>query len=253
MLTAHYNQGNNMQSSKEFVQDLRSTFDTLYTVADKTTREYFATKPSNEELLGYFKIRLFNERWNMVELAQAVANQPIDTPIEETQLLAKQAYDEANHFRMVKEVIEHISGVEADLAAIGATHGKKMPSQGVFILDKYNAQNDELVLALYQFLAEGRAAVVWQAMAESIEDEYVSSRYGKIARDERFHSEIGRLKLEKLCTTPEAQQRALDMTQNFVWDLYENTCLSIAQVSEEGQVAMKQAYGQPTRELSVAI
>ena len=68
-----------------------------------------------------------------------------------------------------------------------------------------------------------------------------------------FHSEIGRLKLEKLCTTPEAQQRALDMTQNFVWDLYENTCLSIAQVSTEGQTAMKQAYGQPTRELSVAI
>jgi len=29
--------------------------------------------------------------------------------------------------------------------------------------------------------------------------------------------------------------------------------LSIAQVSTEGQAAMKQAYGQPTRELSVAI
>ena len=172
---------------------------------------------------------------------------------EEAQMLAKQAYDEANHFRMVKEVVEHISGVEADLAELAKTHGKKMPSQGVFILDKYNAQGDELVLALYQYLAEGRASVVWQAMAESIEDEYVSKRYAKIARDERFHSEIGRLKLEKLCTTPEAQQRALDMTQNFVWDLYENTCLSIAQVSEEGQVAMKQAYGQPTRELSVAI
>lgn len=252
MLTVHYKE-NKMKSSKEFVQDLRKTFDTLYNVADKTTRDYFATKPSNEELMGYFKIRLFNERWNMVELSQAVANAPVDTPMEELQLLAKQAYDEANHFRMVKEVVEHLSGVEADLAELAKTHGKKMPSQGVFILDKYNAQNDELVLALYQFLAEGRASVVWQAMAESIEDDYVSSRYAKIARDERFHSEIGRLKLEKLCTTPEAQQRALDMTQNFVWDLYENTCLSIAQVSEEGQVAMKQAYGQPTRELSVAI
>lgn len=242
-----------MKNSVEFVKELRNTFDTLYTVADKTTREYFATKPSQEELLGYFKIRLFNERWNMVELSQAVANLPVDTPIEETQLLAKQAYDEANHFRMVKEVIEHIQGTEVDLAAIGATHGKKMPSQGVFILDKYNAQGDELVLALYQYLAEGRASVVWQAMAESIEDEYVASRYGKIARDERFHSEIGRMKLEKLCTTPEAQARALEMTQNFIWDLYENTCLSIAQVSEEGRTAMKAAYGQPTRELSVAL
>lgn len=242
-----------MKPSKEFVAELRTTFDTLYNVADKTTRDYFATKPSTDELLGYFKIRLFNERWNMVELSQAVANLPVDTPIEETQLLAKQAYDEANHFRMVKEVIEHIQGTEVDLAAIGATHGKKMPSQGVFILDKYNAQGDELVLALYQYLAEGRASVVWQAMADSIEDEYVASRYGKIARDERFHSEIGRMKLEKLCTTPEAQARALEMTQNFIWDLYENTCLSIAQVSEEGRAQMKAAYGQPTRELSVAL
>jgi 1,2-phenylacetyl-CoA epoxidase catalytic subunit len=242
-----------MKNSVEFVADLKQHFETLFSVADKTTREYFATKPSKEELLGYFKIRLFNERWNMVELSQAVANLPVDTPIEESQLLAKQAWDEANHFRMVKEVIEHIQGTEVDLAAIGATHGKKMPSQGVFILDKYNAQGDELVLALYQYLAEGRASVVWQAMADSIEDEYVSKRYAKIARDERFHSEIGRMKLEKLCTTPEAQAKAMQMTQNFIWDLYENTCLSIAQVSEEGRAAMKQAYGQPTRELSVAL
>ena len=242
-----------MKDSKQFVAELKDKFATLYQVADQTTREYFATKPGNEELLGYFKIRLMNERWNMVELSQAVANLPVETPMEEAQLLAKQAWDEANHFRMVKEVIEHIQGCEVDLAAIGATHGKKMPSQGAYIIDKYHAQDDEIVLALYQYLAEGRASVVWQAMSESIDDEYVSSRYAKIARDERFHSEIGRIRLEKLCTTSEAQQRALDMAQNFIWDLYENTCLSIAQVSEEGRQAMKSAYGEPTRELSVAL
>jgi len=242
-----------MKNSKEFVKELRQLFDTLYRVADRTTREYFAEDHSKEELLEYFKIRLMNERWNMVELSQAVANLPVDTPIEESQMLAKQAWDEANHFRMVKEVIEHISGVEADLAAIGVTHGKKRPSQGVYILDKYNAQNDELVLALYQYLAEGRAAVVWQAMAESIQDTYVSTRYAKISRDERFHSEIGRMSLEKLCVTPEAQARALEFTQKFVWDLYENTCLSIKQVSIESQAEMRQSYGAPTRELLVAV
>lgn len=241
-----------MKSSKEFVADLRKTFDTLYNVADKTTREYFATKPSKDELMSYFKIRLFNERWNMVELSRAVAEASVETPMDELQLLAKQAYDEANHFRMVKEVVEHISGVEADLAELAKTHGKRMPSQGAYILEKYNAHEDELVLALYQFLAEGRASVVWQAMAESIDDVYVSSRYAKIARDERFHSEIGRLKLEKLCVTPEAQAKALEFTNKFVWDLYENTCLSISQVSQEGRQAMKQAYGAPNRELSVA-
>ena len=240
-------------NSKQFVAKLAQDNEALFQASEMNVEAYFASKPSQEALVEHFIGRMVNERMNMVEIANKVANAPANTSTEDLALLSKQALDEANHFRMVKEVIEHISGVEADLAALGATHGKKMPSQGVFILDKYNAQNDELVLALYQFLAEGRAAVVWQAMAESIEDEYVASRYGKIARDERFHSEIGRMKLEKLCTTPEAQQRALDMTQNFVWDLYENTCLSIAQVSTEGQVAMKQAYGQPTRELSVAI
>ena len=119
-----------MKTSKEFVSDLRESFDTLYNVADKTTREYFATKPSNEELMGYFKIRLFNERWNMVELSRAVSELPVDTPFEEMQLLAKQAYDEANHFRMVKEVVEHISGEEINMTELAKTHGKKMPSQG---------------------------------------------------------------------------------------------------------------------------
>ena len=242
-----------MKDSKQFVAELREIFDTLYRVADRTTREYFAEDHSTEELLEYFKIRLFNERWNMVELSQAVANLPIDTPMEEAQMLAKQAYDEANHFRMVKEVIDHISGVEASLVEIGATHGAKRPSQGVYILDKYNAQDDELVLALYQFLSEGRAAVVWQAMADSIDDEFVSKRYSKIARDESFHSEIGRMRLEKLCTTEAEQARALEFTQKFVWDLYENTCLSIKQVSPELRAEMRQAYGQPGRELCVEL
>lgn len=248
---AHYTKEMTMKNSVEFVAELRQIFDTLYRVADRTTRDYFATNPSKEQMLEYFKIRLFNERWNMVELSQAVANLPVDTPIEESQLLAKQAWDEANHFRMVKEVIEHISGQEVDLAEVGKTHGKKRPSQGVYILDKYNAQDDELVLALYQYLAEGRAAVVWQAMAESIDDPFVSKRYSKISRDESFHSQIGRMKLEKLCVTEEAQARALDFTKKFIWDLYENTCLSIKQVSPELRAEMRTSYGEPTRELCV--
>lgn len=245
--------GTRMKNSKEFVKELREIFDTMYRVTDRTTREYFAEKPSQEELLEYFKIRLFNERWNMVELSQAVANLPVDTPIEESQMLAKQAWDEANHFRMVKEVIEHISGSEVNMVEVDRTHGKKRPSQGVYILDKYNAQNDELVLALYQYLAEGRASIVWQAMSESIDDPFVSKRYAKIARDESFHSQIGRIKLEKLCVTEEAQARALEFTQKFVWDLYENTCLSIKQVSPELRAEMREAYGQPPRELCVEL
>lgn len=242
-----------MTTGKLFVKELGESFQTLFDVADKTTRQYFAKKPSQEKMLEYFKIRLFNERWNMVELSQKVANLPVDTPMEEAQMLAKQAWDEANHFRMVKEVVEHIAGEEISLLEISKTHGKKMPSQGAYIIDKYDAQNDELALSLYQFLAEGRASVVWQAMAESIDDPYVSKRYAKIARDEKFHSNIGRLKLEKLCDDPNNQKRAKELVQNFIWDLYENTCLSIDKVSSENRAAMRKTYGEPTRELCVEL
>ena len=37
--------------------------------------------------------------------------------VTELELLTKQAQDEAKHFRMVKEVIEHISGEEVDVEA----------------------------------------------------------------------------------------------------------------------------------------
>jgi hypothetical protein len=242
-----------MIAAKQFVEELRKTFDTLYSVTDRTTRSFFAEEHTKEELLEYFKIRLFNERWNMVELSQAVANLPVDTPMEEAQMLAKQAYDEANHFRMVKEVIDHISGFETDLNEMSEVHGKKNPSQGVYLLEKYNAQEDELALALYQFLAEGRASIVWQAMSESMSDQYVATRYGKIARDERFHSEIGRIRLEKLCVTEQAQARVLELTQKFVWHLYENTCLSIKQVEPALREEFRQAYGQPDRELCVEL
>jgi rubrerythrin len=241
------------KTGKQFIAELEQDFATLYKVADITTRRYFEKKPSQDDLLHYFKIRLFNERWNMVELSQAVANLPINTPMVEAQMLAKQAFDEAQHFMMVKEVIEHITGEECDLEEVGKDYGKKMPSQGVMILDKYGAQEDELILALYQFLAEGRAAVVWQAMAESIEDSYVSTRYAKIAKDEKFHSTIGRAKLEELCDSEEAQKRCLEMVEHFIWDLYENTCLSIAQVEEDLRIEMRASYGEPNRELKVEL
>lgn len=240
-------------TAKQFVEDLGKDFETLYKVADITTKRYFEKNPSKDELLHYFKIRLFNERWNMVELSQAVANLPVNTPDVETQMLAKQAFDEANHFRMVKEVVEHLSGEELDMDEVAKDYGKKMPSQGAYLLEKYNAQGDELALALYQYLAEGRAAVVWQAMADSIPDSFVSRRYGKIASDEKFHSNIGKMRLEALCENEENRARAVELSKEFIWDLYENTCLSISQVEEDCRAMMRESYGQPHRELKVEL
>ena len=221
-----------MKTSKEFVQDLRGTFNTLFNVADQTTREYFATNPTNEQLVGYFKIRLFNERWNMVELSQAVANLPVDTPIEESQLLAKQAWDEANHFRMVKEVIEHITGKQVDVASAISAEAAKPTAKGAALLEKYEAQQDPLALAAYQFIAEGRAERVWHKMAECIQDEFISTTYAKIARDEGFHSNIGARALELLATDEATQARVEEIARTMRMDLFTISCMNTTATAE---------------------
>lgn len=242
-----------MKPVKQFLDELKQEFEPLYQVSEIQTRTYFGSMPNKESLLEHFKIRMMNERNNMTELSKKVANLPPTTKPEEARLLAKQAFDEAEHFRMVCEVVEHLSGKEVDLEGIYATHGTPRPDQGVSIIGRYNAQNDEMALALYQYLAEGRASRVWQTMAECVEDEFVASRYGKIARDERFHSEIGRMKLEELCVTEEAQARVKELAKQWYWDLYEVACLSNCAPTEEAKAKMKAAYGEPTRELKVAI
>jgi rubrerythrin len=139
---------------------------------------------------------MVNERMNMVEIATKVANAPASTSTEDLALLSKQALDEANHFRMVKEVIEHITGKEVDVEAAIAAETAKPTAKGAALLAKYEAQNDPLALAAYQFIAEGRAERVWNKMAECIQDEFISTTYAKIAKDEGFHSNIGRRALE---------------------------------------------------------
>lgn len=242
-----------MKPAKQFLDELRQEFEPLYEVSEMQTRAYFGSKPSKESLLEHFKIRMMNERGNMVELSKKVANLPSTTKPEEARLLAKQAFDEAEHFRMVCEVVEHLSGKEVDLEGTYATHGKPRADQGVSIIGRYNAQNDPLALALYQFLAEGRASRVWQTMAECVEDDFVASRYGKIARDERFHSEIGRMKLEELCVSEQEQTRVSELAKQWYWDLYEVACLSNCAPTEAAKTRMKSAYGEPSRELRVAI
>lgn len=44
---------------------------------------------------------MVNERMNMTEISQRVANMPADADPAEIQLLSKQAFDEAVHFKMV--------------------------------------------------------------------------------------------------------------------------------------------------------
>ena len=238
-----------MMPVKQFLSELKQEFEPLYQVSEINTRNFFNSKPSKDTLIDHFKSRMCNERQNMIELSIKVSKLPITTKPNEARLLAKQTFDEAEHFRMVCEVLEHLSGDKVDLEDIYATHGTNRPDQGVNLISRYNAQDDELALALYQYLAEGRASRVWQTMADNVEDDFVASRYSKIARDERFHSEIGRMKLEEICITEEEQTRAKELARQWCWDLFEISCLSNVPPTEEAKSIMHKAYGEPPREI----
>lgn len=209
-----------MKSAKEFVSELAAANEPLFKASAMQVKAYFESNPSKETLVDHFTGRMVNERMNLIEISKKIADMPLSTSTEELQLLSKQALDEAQHYRMVKEVIEHITGEEVDLEAAAASWETRVKNKGASLLDKYEAQTDDLALALYQTIAEGRAEAVWNQMAETIEDDFISHRYAKIARDEGFHSNIGKWKLEQLVTTPEAQARATELANQMRKDLY---------------------------------
>ena len=184
---------------------------------------------------------MVNERMNMVEISTKVANAPADMPAEQLAVLSKQALDEANHFRMVKEVIEHITGETVDVEAAIAAEAAKPTAKGAALLAKYEAQNDPLALAAYQFIAEGRAERVWHKMAECIQDEFISTTYAKIARDEGFHSNIGARALELLATDAETQARVEEIARTMRMDLFAISCMNTT-ATEEAKNLMGVAY-----------
>jgi rubrerythrin len=184
---------------------------------------------------------MVNERMNMVEISQAIAHMPADADPVELQLLTQQAHDEAVHFRLVKEVIEHIQGSPVDVAAAIAREAAKPTAKGAGLLAKYGAETDPVALAAYQLVAEGRAEAVWDQMADCIEDKFISGAYAKIARDEGFHSKIGARKLEQLVTEENAD-RVQALVANMRRDLYDISCRNTV-AAQSGRELVADAYG----------
>jgi rubrerythrin len=185
---------------------------------------------------------MVNERMNMVEISQAIATMPADADPVELQLLTQQAADEAIHFRMVKEVIEHITGEAVDVEAAIAREAAKPTAKGAGLLAKYGAENDPVALAAYQLVAEGRAEAVWNTMADCIEDEFISGAYRKIARDEGFHSNIGARSLAKLVESAKEQARIETLVVAMRKDLYEISCRNTV-AAAAGKELVADAYG----------
>jgi len=228
--------------SKQFVAKIVADNQALFKASQINVKAYFDSKPAQQELVDHFIGRMVNERMNMVEISQAIATMPADADPVELQLLTQQAADEAVHFRLVKEVIEHIQGSPVDVEAAIAREAAKPTAKGAGLLAKYDAESDPIALAAYQLVAEGRAEAVWNQMAECIEDEFISGAYAKIAKDEGFHSKIGARKLEQLVTTPEAQARAFALVEAMRKDLYEISCKNTV-AAEAGKELVADAYG----------
>ena len=219
-------------NSKQFVAKLAQDNEALFRASEMNVEAYFDSNPTQDQLVEHFTGRMVNERMNMVEIANKVASAPASTSTEELALLTKQALDEANHFRMVKEVIEHITGKTLDVESAIADEAAKPTAKGAALLAKYEAENDPLALAAYQFIAEGRAERVWNKMAECIQDEFISTTYAKIARDEGFHSNIGRRALELLVTDEATQARVEEIARTMRMDLFAISCMNTTATAE---------------------
>lgn len=230
-----------MQATK-FVEQLELNNEALFRASELQVKSYFDSKPSKAELIEHFKGRMVNERMNMVEISAQIAAAPADADTTELNLLAKQAQDEAKHFRMVKNVIEHLSGEPCDVGAAVREHADQLATKGAALIKKYGGDKNPVMLALYQLVAEGRAARNWAMMSECIDDQFIASTYAKIAKDEKFHASIGRRQLMQLCEDPVAQQQIMEVADAMRKDLFLITCAKSG-MSPESKAIMKNAYG----------
>lgn len=231
-----------MLTGNEFVAKIKKENQALFKASQINVKAYFDSKPAQEELVRHFIGRMVNERMNMVEIAQSIAAMPASTSAEELALLTKQAYDEANHFRMVRDVIEHITGETLDVEAAIAAEAAKPTAKGAALLAKYEAETDPVALAAYQLVAEGRAEAVWDQMADCVEDEFISKTYAKIARDEGFHANIGGMKLAQLVTTAEQQSAVEVLVGKMRKDLFNISCKNTQEVVAAKEL-VEEAYG----------
>ena len=231
-----------MLNPQEFVKKIRNENQALFEASKMNVKAYFENDLSKEEMVNHFIGRMVNERMNMSEISAQIASAEDDADPRELELLSKQAADEAKHYRMVKEVIEHITGEEVNVSQALEAEREADTAKGASLLEKYDAENDEAVLAAYQLVAEGRAEAVWNQMADTIEDSFISGRYREIAKDEGFHSGIGAYMLRKLATSESTQSRVSSIIEAMRKDLFEISCENTVEAKGSREL-VNAAYG----------
>jgi rubrerythrin len=233
-----------------FVNQLEQDNEALFSASEDQVAAYYNQITDMQELAKHFTGRMVCERMNMVEFADAIINSPYERDPRDMQLVAKQMMDEANHFRMVVSVVEHLQGKPVDLeAAVTDELTNNYEIKGAKLIQKYDCQNDPVAMALYQFIAEGRAARNWGMMSKVAPDAFVAETYGKIAKDEKFHAAIGKRALMKALKTEEDRQHAAELADQMRQDLFAINCQNTT-ILESSLAKMKDAYGyEPTTTL----
>ena len=230
-----------MLTGKQYVDKLAEENEALFRASELQIKHYYEVNKDTDELIDNFTGRMVNERMNMEEISREVAAMPAGTDPEKLVLLSKQAHDEAKHFQFVKEVVEYLTKKPINMQEAVESHASRQHQKGAALIKKYNCNSNPLMLAVYQYVAEGRAARNWAMMAECIEDPFIASRYAKIAKDETFHATIGKMELEKLCDSQDAQDEINAMINDFRRDLFQVTCAKTGMLPESKKL-MEEAY-----------
>ena len=232
-----------MMTPEQVVDQIWEENEVLYRASELQIKAFYDSNPPKEKLVQNFTRRMVNERMNLTEIMKSIVASDEGTEPKELMTLCKQALDEANHFRMVKDVVEYISGEEIDLGKTVSRELNDTFVKGAKLLQKYNCENDPIALALYQAIVEGHASRNWQMMADCLSDPFLANTYGKIAADERFHSKIGRMQLSKLLDTEEKQEYARDLANKMRKDLFQVNCNGNMRVAESRQM-IDEYYGE---------
>lgn len=232
----------NMLTNKEFVDQLDAENEALFKASAIQVEHFFdGTKPA-EIYIDHFEGALINERWNLLEISRAIADATPETTEEELTLLNKQATDELKHLRLVRQVLEHLTNKPVDLEELTRRWEPRMKDKGASIINKFGGHDDPIALSLYQVIAEGRASACWHQMSVSIKDPFIAERYAEISKDEKFHSNIGKWKLEQLVNTKEERAHAQDLARKMRYESYRISCRGTQEVPEARKL-MEESYG----------
>jgi rubrerythrin len=219
-----------MKTAREFISQVEKDCEELYAFHENSVKDFFASSPSKQEMIQYFTNRMINERINCTEISKRISKLPLDTTPEDMFVLTKQALDEAKHFRYVKEIVEDLKGGLVDVeSAMQDSIAREIAGGDIrpaTLLQRFEASEDPLTIALYQFIAEGMAARNWAMQAQCAPTDLIRSRYEEIAKDEKFHSNIGRHSLEKMLIDPEVQVRATKLTREIIELLWNIGCIA---------------------------